>query len=1046
MPGNELAVLPIVVWPIVVLLGGVVLQVVLSRVLSGAAKGWLAVGVTVLAGVAVAAMWPAILTGATFEARLGAWDGPAALAFHVDGLSLLFALMATSIGSAILLYSVSYMASDVAATRFYIIMQVFVAGLVLLVFAADLLLMYAGWEIVGLCSFLLVSFWYTDRQAAAGARKVLVITHSAGYALLAAILILFARTGTTLWTDPRISAAFTSGVFALMLISAIAKSVQFPLHTWIPSAMAAPTPVSALLHAAVYVKAGVYLVARMHSFAPWPFSWQVTVIWVGTVTMVVGVLFAMVQHDAKRLLAFHTVSQIGYMMVGLGLGTPLGVAAALLHTFNHGLFKGGLFLGAGAIQHATGTRDMDRLGGLSRRMPATTASWLICSAGIAGVPLFNGFVSKLLLYVAALDAGFPVPALIAWIVSVLTMFSFMKATSVTFFGEDGEASGAAHESPRLMLIGSGILAAGCVFVGVAPQYAMTYLIDPALAAVGLQSQVSVGWFGLPGDGGAFVAAGLALAVLSIALGALAYRRERARVAVAAPVAEAVAWAPRELVSVGPAAQAFGPVGLGREPDSPGSPFTGGEPLPAQARLRASDFSEPVAVGLAPFYAWADPDRYLLAIYHGTLRVAALLERLSLWLERRAVVAVVVVSTLIAVVAGLGAGVLRTAGSDIERVIPWPMVVAIVLAALALVLVLGAQPGTRGSAWIAVPITLLVVTGLVVPGELSRVLLLEGAAFGAVAMLARSGTDRRATVAYLSAAVLSTLTLVAGTVLLPAAPAGLVLALLLTGFAIKLALVPAYLWLPVLAERTPAALVGLVIAVVDVAAFAELIDLRQQAPWLFSPAWPWLVLAVASALLGAGLALAQANIRRMLAFSTISGAGFLVLGIAVGGSYGIGGAAAAAAADALSKALLFSAVAAAEGGRTTLTLSARGVARRHPLALAGFLVGALATFGVPFTAGFSGHWRIYAGALSAGWPLLVVLIVATIGSILAYVRVIALVWWGGRPGEPPVPPDRPRAVSVWASEARPIVLAIAGLIVAIIVLGIVPGLLQEWTLR
>ena len=326
----------LVIVPIAILLGGVVLQVLASRLLSGTGKGWLSVAVTAAAAISVIGIWPTIYAGQVLDLRLGSWDGPISLTFHVDGLSLLFAFMGTVIGAAILLYSVSYMAHDAAATRFYIIMQVFVAGLVVLVFAADLLLLYVAWELVGLCSFLLVSFWYTDKEAAYGARKVLVITHLAGYALLAAILIIYARTGTTLWTDPRMTGAFTTGVFALMLVSAIAKSVQFPLHTWIPFAMAAPTPVSALLHAAVYVKAGVYLVARMHSFAPWPASWQLTVIWIGTITMVVGVLFAMIQHDAKRLLAFHTVSQIGYMMVGLGLGTPLGVAAALLHTFNHG--------------------------------------------------------------------------------------------------------------------------------------------------------------------------------------------------------------------------------------------------------------------------------------------------------------------------------------------------------------------------------------------------------------------------------------------------------------------------------------------------------------------------------------------------------------------------------------------------------------------------------------------------------------------------------------------------------------------------------------
>jgi NADH:ubiquinone oxidoreductase subunit 2 (subunit N) len=454
----------------------------------------------------------------------------------------------------------------------------------------------------------------------------------------------------------------------------------------------------------------------------------------------------------------------------------------------------------------------------------------------------------------------------------------------------------------------------------------------------------------------------------------------------------------------------------------------------------------VAVGLAPFFAWVDPERYLLANYHATLRIGALAERASRWLERRAVAGTVGLAVLIGVIAGFYAGVARPGGPVADSAIVWPLVGAVGLAAAALILVLSAQPHARSRAWLAGLIALVVLAGLLVTAELPRLLLLEGAAFGAVAMFAMSGVDRRATRAYLSAAVLSTVSLVAGTVLMPAAPAGVVLALLLVGFSVKLALVPAFLWLPIMAERTPAALVGFVVAVVDVAAFAELIDLRRQAPWLFAPTWPWLVLALASAVCGALLALAQHDVKRMLAFSTITGAGFLVLGIAVSGQFGLAGAAAGAAADALSKALLFTAVAAAERQAGPLTLSMRGLARRHPLALAGFLLGSLATLGVPFTAGFSGHWRIYASALEAGWPLLALLVAATVLSILAYVRVIALVWWGGGPGEPPVPPDRPREVSVWASEPLPLVLAIAGLLVAVVIAGIVPGLLQEWIVR
>jgi multicomponent Na+:H+ antiporter subunit A len=1034
-----------VIAPIAVLLVGVVVQVVLSRVLTGTAKGWLAMGLTVASFGSVVALWPTVLHGDVLDRRFGSWDGPVSLTFHVDGLALLFAVMATSVGAAILLYSVAYMAHDVAATRFYIIMQVFIAGLITLVFAADLLLMYAGWEIVGLCSFLLVGFWYTDKAAASGARKVLVMTHGAGYALLAAILIIYSRTGTTLWTDPRVAKAFTGGVFALMLVSAVAKSVQFPLHTWIPSAMAAPTPVSALLHAAVYVKAGVYLVARMHSFAPWPSSWQAGVVWLGTVTMVVGALFAMIQRDAKRLLAFSTVSQIGYMMLGLGLGTSLGVAAALLHTLNHGLFKGGLFLGAGAVQHATGTRDMDKLGGLGARMPKTAAVWLISAASIAGVPLFNGFVSKWLLYVAALQAGFTVPALIAWIVSVLTMFMFMKASSALFFGSDGEASDKAHESPRVMLIGSGILAAGCVVLGIAPQLALNYLIDPALTAMGLQGDLGVSWFGFSSTGGQFVVGGLLLATLSVIGGAVAYERFRRRAVMPVTASATVTWSPRELVSVGPSPAALPAVGLGTRLAAPTTPFTGGEPLREHSSIRSSDFSAPVATGLAPFYRWGDVDRYYLAIWHATLRVSGALGRANAWLEHRAITSLTTFAVAAGLVAAGFAGVARDGGTAAEVATPWALAGAVAVALVALLLVMSASLRARSLTALAGVAGLLVLAGLLVNHELVRVLLLEGAAFAAVVVLVLAGVDTRARNAYLAATVLSAATLVAGTVVVDSAPARVVLALLLVGFAIKLALVPAYVWLPSVAGRTPAALVGLVVAVVDVAAFAELISLRQTSPWLFSPTWPWVTLALLSAVGGALLALAQRDVKRMLAFSTITGAGFLVLGVCLAGTFGLAGAAAGAAADALAKALLFATLAGAEIDGP-VTLASRGVARGHPLAAAGFLAGSLATLGVPFTAGFAGHWRVYATALHSGGPVLALLIVATILSVLAYSRVVALVWWGSPEGVAPVPADRPRSVSVWASESPPVAIAVVALSVAVLAAGLLPRLLQEWVVR
>ena len=383
---------------------------------------------------AVIAMVPSVRAGQAVELNLFQWDSPLALVLHVDALSVLFAFMGASIGAMVLLYSIGYMAHDKSATRFYFTMLVFIGGFIGLVYSANLFIFYLCWELVGLCSFSLVGFWYTNPEAVAGARKVLLMTHIAGYGLLAGILVLVHRTGSALWTDPNVAHSFTTGIFLLMLVALVAKSVQVPLHTWIPEAMAAPTPVSALLHAACYVTSGVYLAARMHSFGVWPVAWGATLIWIGTVTMAVGVMYAMVQTDLKRMLAFSTVSQIGYMMLGIGIGTPLAITAGLLHCLNHGFFKGGLFLNAGSVQHATGTRDMNKLGGLAQKMPHTTLSWLIGIGSMMGIPLMSGFASKWMLYAAALQAGWAVPAMVAWAVSLGTVFLGAKATSAVFLG------------------------------------------------------------------------------------------------------------------------------------------------------------------------------------------------------------------------------------------------------------------------------------------------------------------------------------------------------------------------------------------------------------------------------------------------------------------------------------------------------------------------------------------------------------------------------------------------------------------------------------
>jgi NADH:ubiquinone oxidoreductase subunit 5 (subunit L)/multisubunit Na+/H+ antiporter MnhA subunit len=989
----------IVLLPLGLPLACVALQLLLARVLSARAKGWLALAGGLGALVGVICAWPSVLAGKPVDQSFGHWDGPIQLAYHVDGLSFLFALMAAGIGSAVLLYAVAYMERDAGATRFYCFVLIFVAGLVHLVYSADLFLVYFSWEVVGLCSFFLVGFWYKLPEAAYGARKVLTITHLAGYGLFVAVLLLYLRTGTTLWTDPRVSSAFTGGIFALMFVAAVAKSVQFPLHTWIPDAMAAPTPVSALLHAACYVKAGVYLVARMHSFAPWPVSWRLTVAWVGAATVLIGALFALAQRDLKRLLAFSTVSQIGYMMVGLGIGTPLAIAAGLMHCLNHGLFKAGLFLCAGAVQHACGTRDMDQLGGLSRKMPRTMRIWLLCAGGIAGVPLLNGFVSKWLLYSAAVDANQPVLALIPWIGSILTVFYFLKATSGVFLGSDGPATEHAHESAWPMLAGGGVLGAGCVLLGVAPQLAMTYVINPLLPTLGVPAVAGVSWFGMTtGQGMWFASVGLVLSFVALLIGAVIY------------------WFPS---TVRGAVTAGGPPTV----------FTGGEPLSVEGHLGAADFAQMSKQHFAAFYRAFDADRYWLNLWHLVCDAAQTLQKLVFGLERRAALALCVIAGLSA----LATMMLPSAPAAVAAAVPGslvPLIAGMLIALIALVAAAAATNVTRRTI-----LPLIVAGACALGGALAheshwRMFLLELAAVLALLVVWKMTAQRRARYAYLTAVLISAAGMVGGAIAAEHGQPHLAMALILPGVAAKLALVPLWFWLPLVAETTPAIAVGLVVSVVDVAAFGEVLTLRVSDPSLFAPAAPWLVLGIASAIGGALLALAQRDLKRLLAFSTVEDMGMLIVVLCVGGQYGWEAAAIGATVHALAKALLFVAVSAPEAAKASL-VDARGLASRHPVAAAGFAVGALSILGVPPTLGYAAHWRVFTAV--AGSPSsLTIFAGAAMLCVAMYARAIALFWWG----EP-----QDESVAAGATYNRTLLSsAVVLLIVVLLLAGIWPRLL------
>jgi multicomponent Na+:H+ antiporter subunit A len=998
------------------LLLGAALQILVAKLCSARTKGILAFLACLPAVASVVGLIGWVKAGA-IDLNLLGWDGPLALVLHVDALSVLFALMGTGLGAFVLLYSIGYMAHDKSATRFFATMLVFIGGFVGLVYSANLFVFYLCWELVGLCSFSLVGFWYTNREAVAGARKVLLMTHIAGYGLLAAILVVYHRTGSALWTDPGVAQAFSGGVFVLMLVALVAKSVQFPLHTWIPEAMAAPTPVSALLHAACYVKAGVYLACRMHSFGAWPtnggFAWgSASLVWVGTATMAIGVMYAMVQTDLKRMLAFSTVSQIGYMMMGIGIGTPLAIAAGLLHCLNHGFFKGGLFLTAGSVQHASGTRDMNKLGGLAGKMPETTLSWLIGAGSMAGVPLMSGFASKWMLYAAALQAGWAVPAMVAWAVSLGTVFLCAKATSAVFLGATTEATKDAHESPPTMLWGMGFIAAGSIVLGIAPQLAVNYLLNPILGALQM-SAVNVTWLGLSSDAGSFSSiGGLVLAVFSLIVGGVIY---------------AIAYVSRQPKVAG-AAIAGGGI------------FTGGEPLSSEGRLTAGDFSSIFLQNWNEFFKWSNVDAVYLSVWSGLQAVSRGLGVVVSWMERYALPLVIVLTAVV-----LAGTRWFTPGQDLWKwsrgvplsgpiPVPYLLVAACAVAGVALMLVALAHAKLKKLEPLMTLAVTATITGLFVPDHWLRFGLLEFAAFVTVVLVWQTAKTRAAKLTFLTVVVISAVSIFSSDFLLESGQKEWAWALFVTSICVKLAAVPLFFWLLSLADEVSVLVLGLIIAVVDMAAFGEFLVSAQSIPDYFLPHACLLGAAAATSFLAALLMLTQRSLKRLLVLSTIEDVGFLLLGLFSINIIGLNGAIFAAATHSLAKALLFICLAGPEADGA-LDGEPKGLAARYPVAAFGFLFGMLAMLGIPPTMGFLGRWRLYETAVQIGWPLAAVFILSSIFALIAYVLALTRCWWG--------PPDEANPLPEHPIK-EPFILqsVIVVLVVVILAAGIWPDLLQK----
>ena len=477
--------------PALPLAGAVVLLLAGSR-LRGIAGGFasLLVGASFIAGVLVFRT----LLGLPEEGRhvavhvfdwidVGSFDAPVEL--RVDPLSMVMVLMVTGVSFLIHVYSMDYMHGDPRYPRYFAYLNLFVAAMLTLVLANNFVLMFVGWEGVGLCSYLLIAFWHERKTAADAGKKAFIVTRIGDTAMLIGIFLIFATFGSVEFDEVFGAASSlapaSATVIALLLFGgAIGKSAQLPLSTWLPDAMEGPTPVSALIHAATMVTAGVYLVARANVlFEVSQVALGVVAI-VGLVTAVYAGLAALGQDDLKRVLAYSTVSQLGYMFLAAGVGA---YAVAIFHLVAHAFFKALLFLAAGSVMHATdGEIDVTRLGGLRKRMPVTAAFFAIGGLALAGIPLLAGFFSKDQVLAATYEAGRTGLWVVGLLAAGLTAVYIARAYALTFEGAPRRDLHP-HEAPSLMVGPMAVLAGLTVAGGLLGLSIQTGRVQSFLAPV-----------------------------------------------------------------------------------------------------------------------------------------------------------------------------------------------------------------------------------------------------------------------------------------------------------------------------------------------------------------------------------------------------------------------------------------------------------------------------------------------------------------------------------------------------------------------------------
>ena len=437
---------------------------------------------------------------------------PFEIAFHFDRLTAVMVLIVTGVGSLIHVYSTGYMHDDESYARYFAYLNLFLFFMLMLVLGRSLLVLFVGWEGVGLASYLLIGFWFEDPEKAAAGKKAFIVNRIGDAGFLLGMFLLYTAVGTL--DMDRINAAFLASpapavsatlVGILLFIGATGKSAQIPLYVWLPDAMAGPTPVSALIHAATMVTAGVYMCARLWGIFANAAGASELIAWIGVLTAFVAATIALVQTDIKKVLAYSTVSQLGFMFVAIGVGA---YGVAVFHLYTHAFFKACLFLGAGSVIHAlSGEQDIRKMGGLRGKIPVTFWTFAIATAAIAGLPPLSGFFSKdeILWFAFASDQGGSAGVFaLASLTALMTAFYMFRLLWLVFFGAsrlDPHAAAHVHESPLSM---TGVLAILAVLSAIGGFLSIPHFLEPMLPLPGIQ----------PSRAGAHVP----IVVMSVALG------------------------------------------------------------------------------------------------------------------------------------------------------------------------------------------------------------------------------------------------------------------------------------------------------------------------------------------------------------------------------------------------------------------------------------------------------------------------------------------------------------------------------------------------